>query len=80
MKSGNESKSAENVARMVFSFVSSAKAFTEGMDESDEVKLLRLRTRRNEIVIVPGTHISSSEDSYCAEQLGRSKVSPCGNT
>lgn len=45
---------AEEVARMVFAFVAGAKAFTEGMDKSDEVKLLRLRTRKNEIVIVPG--------------------------
>lgn len=39
---------------MVFTFVAGAKAFTEGMDKSDEVRLLRLRTRKNEIVIVPG--------------------------
>ena len=45
---------AEEVARMVFAFVAGAKAFTEGMDKSDEVRLLRLRTRKNEIVIVPG--------------------------
>jgi len=49
--SGN---SAQVVARMVFAFVAGAKLFTEGMDKSDEVKLLRLRTRKNEIVIVPG--------------------------
>ncbi|KAL2042704.1 hypothetical protein N7G274_004463 [Stereocaulon virgatum] len=46
-------RTAEEVARMVFAFVAGAKAFTEGMDKSDEVKLLRLRTRKNEIVIVP---------------------------
>ena len=39
---------------MVFSFVTAAKAFAEGMDTADEVKLLRMRTRKNEIVIVPG--------------------------
>ena len=50
-KKGN---STEDTARMVFAFVAGAKAFTEGMDKSDEVKLLRLRTRKNEIVIVPG--------------------------
>ncbi len=52
--------SAEDVARMVFAFVAGAKAFTEGMDKSDELKLLRLRTRKNEIVIVPGRQILSS--------------------
>lgn len=45
---------AEDIARKVFAFVEGAKSFTEGMDKSDEVKLLRLRTRKNEIVIVPG--------------------------
>lgn len=47
-----------DVARMVFEFVGGANAFTEGMDKSDEVKLLRLRTRKNEIVIVPGRKVS----------------------
>ena len=46
---------------MVFAFVAGAKAFTEGMDKSDEVKLLRLRTRRNEIVIVPGRILINKE-------------------
>ncbi|KAL8829662.1 MAG: hypothetical protein Q9191_001891 [Dirinaria sp. TL-2023a] len=46
-------KDAEKVARMVFSFMSSAQSFAEGMNASDEMRLLRLRTRRNEIVIVP---------------------------
>ncbi|KAM0800145.1 hypothetical protein BDR22DRAFT_821911 [Usnea florida] len=49
----NDRKSAEDIARIVFAFVAGANAFTEGMDESDEVRLLRLRTRKYEIVIVP---------------------------
>ena len=53
-------KNAEDVARMVFTFVAGAKAFTEGMDESDDIKLLRMRTRKNEIVIVPGEHCHSN--------------------
>ncbi len=52
----NKGKNAEEVARMVFSFVSGARDFAEGMDDGDEVKLLRLRTRKNEIVIVPGQY------------------------
>lgn len=52
-----QSNTAEAVAKMVFSFVTSAKAFAEGMDKADEVKLLRMRTRQNEIVIVPGVYI-----------------------
>ncbi|KAL6721895.1 hypothetical protein ACLMJK_001000 [Lecanora helva] len=46
--------SAQKVARMVHNFVASANSFTEGMNRSDDVRLLRLRTRKNEIVIVPG--------------------------
>lgn len=54
----NKGRNAEEVARMVFSFVSGTREFTEGMDDEDEVKLLRLRTRKNEIVIVPGQFLS----------------------
>jgi dynein light chain roadblock-type len=46
--------SAEDVARMVWSFVNSAGSLVEGLDHDDEVKLLRLRTKKNELVIVPG--------------------------
>ena len=49
---------------MVFAFVAGAKAFTEGMDKSDEVRLLRLRTRRNEIVIVPGKVLVHTEAGH----------------
>lgn len=51
---GNKVKRAEDVARMIFSFVSETGEFVEGMDEGDGLKLLRVRTRKNEIVIVPG--------------------------
>ena len=51
--------SAEAIARMVFAFVAAANGFTEGIDRSDEVKLLRLRTRKNEIVILPGMSVTS---------------------
>lgn len=47
-------KRAEHVAKMVFSFVSNTGGFVQGMDEGDELKLLRIRTRKSEIVIVPG--------------------------
>lgn len=47
-------KRAEDVAKMVFSFVSGAGGFVQGMDKGDELKLLRIRTRKSEIVIVPG--------------------------
>lgn len=48
-------QSAEDVARLVWNFVSAAGTMVEGMDGKDgEVKLLRVRTRKNELVIVPG--------------------------
>lgn len=47
-------KSAEEVAKMVFAFVSAAGVLVETMDKEDEPKLLRLRTRKSEIVIVLG--------------------------
>lgn len=57
--------SAEDIARMAFTFAAEAKAFTEGMDGSDEVKLLRLRTRKNEIVIVPGMSFTAFLRASC---------------
>ena len=47
-------RKADEVAKLVFSFVMGATGLTEGMNDGDEVKLLRLRTRKNDIVIVPG--------------------------
>ncbi|KAF2116517.1 hypothetical protein BDV96DRAFT_644951 [Lophiotrema nucula] len=45
--------SAEDVASAVWSFLSSAGKLVDGLDKEDEVKLLRLRTKKNELVIVP---------------------------
>jgi dynein light chain roadblock-type len=39
---------------MVWSFTSAAGSLVEGLDKEDEVRLLRLRTKKNELVIVPG--------------------------
>lgn len=49
-------QSAEDVAQMVWSFMGAAGSLVEGMDAEDEVKLLRLRTKKNELVIVPGRY------------------------
>ncbi|KAF2092492.1 hypothetical protein NA57DRAFT_50141 [Rhizodiscina lignyota] len=47
-------QSAEDVARLVWTFVTAAGTMVEGLDGKDgEVKLLRVRTRKNELVIVP---------------------------
>ena len=45
---------ADSMARMVYAFVAAAGVFAEGMHASEELKLLRMRTRKNEVVIVPG--------------------------
>lgn len=46
--------SAEDVASKVWSFLAAAGSLVEGLYEEDEVKLLRLRTKKNELVIIPG--------------------------
>ncbi|KAF2177178.1 hypothetical protein K469DRAFT_732998 [Zopfia rhizophila CBS 207.26] len=45
--------SAEDVASIVWSFVGAAGILVDGLDKEDEVKLLRLRTKKNELVIIP---------------------------
>ena len=60
-----EGNGAEEIARMAFAFAAEASTFTESMDKSDEVKLLRLRTRKNEIVIVPGTSLTAFIEASC---------------
>ncbi|KAL8696836.1 MAG: hypothetical protein Q9201_007451 [Fulgogasparrea decipioides] len=53
----DKTRSAEHVARMVFKFVAAANEFAEGMDQGDDTKLLRMRTRKLEIVVVPGQYM-----------------------
>lgn len=65
-KETSKEKRAEDVAKMVFSFVSSAGTLVEGMDEGDEVRLLRIRTRKSEIVIFPGQYL---QDHYAHQPL-----------
>jgi dynein light chain roadblock-type len=47
-------KTAESVARLVFTFVSAAGEFSSGLEQGNDVQLLRVRTKKSEIVIVPG--------------------------
>ncbi|SMY24176.1 unnamed protein product [Zymoseptoria tritici ST99CH_1A5] len=47
-------RNAEDVARLVWRFVQSAGTMIEELNgDSDEAKLLRIRTKTNELVIVP---------------------------
>lgn len=48
-------QSAEHVASLVWNFLKAAGGLVKDLDGQDEVKLLRLRTKNNELVIVPGT-------------------------
>ena len=57
--SQSKSLTAEDVAKRVFTFVNNAKAFASAMEGGDDVKLLRMRSKKNEIVIVPGEYLYS---------------------
>lgn len=47
-------RNAEEVAGLVYNFVKSAGSMIEALNgENDEAKLLRVRTKKNELVIVP---------------------------
>ena len=46
-------QSAEDVARLVLKFVEAAGSMVDSLDNEDELRLLRLRTKKNELVIVP---------------------------
>jgi dynein light chain roadblock-type len=48
-------RKAEEVAALVYTFVKSAGSMVEELNgEHDEAKLLRIRTKKNEVVVVPG--------------------------
>ncbi|KAK4991361.1 hypothetical protein LTR66_006572 [Elasticomyces elasticus] len=46
-------RSAEEVAQLIWSFMSAAGTLVSGLQDDEELKLLRLRTKKNELVIVP---------------------------
>jgi dynein light chain roadblock-type len=45
---------AEHVASLVWNFLKAADSLVDELGTEDGVKLLRLRTKKNELVIVPG--------------------------
>ena len=63
-KKDNGIHSAEDVASKVWAFLTAAGSLVEGLYEEDEVKLLRLRTKKNELVIIPGELTRSVLPSY----------------
>jgi dynein light chain roadblock-type len=52
---------------MVWSFLGAAGNLVDELDKEDEVRLLRLRTKKNELVIVPGTHHSLDSLSFITD-------------
>lgn len=65
-------KRAEDVAKMVFSYFTGARGLVQDIDEEDELKLLRIRTRKSEIIIVPGQYfrLVSTLYTWCFGYLG----------
>ncbi|KAI3396332.1 hypothetical protein diail_12298 [Diaporthe ilicicola] len=49
----SETQGAEELASMVWAFVNTAGGLVHGLDTEDELKLLRVRTKKQELVIVP---------------------------
>ena len=69
----------EKLAKSVFTFVSAAEELARSMGREDDVRLLRMRTKNNELVIVPGIPILYPylHNMYTALQLTyRSKFHP----
>ncbi|KAL1875129.1 hypothetical protein VTK73DRAFT_10266 [Phialemonium thermophilum] len=52
---GDERQGAEELAALVWNFVRAAGGLVQDLDADDELKLLRLRTKKQELVIVPHT-------------------------
>ncbi|KAI2604797.1 uncharacterized protein GGS25DRAFT_524288 [Hypoxylon fragiforme] len=53
MNTNNETQAAQELASMIWSFLSTAGSLVDEIDSEDELKLLRLRTKKQEFVIVP---------------------------
>lgn len=50
---GDTNSGAEQLAAMVWGFIGAAGTLVEDLDTEDELRLLRLRTKKQELVIVP---------------------------
>ncbi|KAK6189447.1 rRNA processing protein [Pestalotiopsis sp. IQ-011] len=50
-----ETKAAQELGSMIWAFLSTAGSLVQEIDTEDELKLLRLRTKKQELVIVPET-------------------------
>lgn len=69
-------RNAEDVARLVWRFVQSAGTMIEELNgDSDEAKLLRIRTKKNELVIVPGMCGIAEQAGCCRANDGQMRSS-----
>lgn len=73
-------KSAEHIARIVVKVLSAGNELADGMEAGDDTKLLRIWTRKNEIVIFPGQcfwvllPFHHKDKTVCARKLLREKM------
>src|ERR1700753_1650048 len=49
----SNTKTGEDIARAVWKYVQATEGLVEDMDDEDELRLLRVRTKKNELVVVP---------------------------
>ena len=71
-------RKAEDIARLVWNFVQGAGTMIEELNGgSDEMKLLRIRSKRNELVIVPGRSFYDPLQGHIeADAIRRFQISP----
>lgn len=60
-----QARTAEDTARAVFKYISDTGAFLSSVQGSDDVQLLRLRTKQQEIVVVPGKAFCHANSHVC---------------
>jgi len=61
--------SAEDIARIVWNYVKATESMIKELNEDDDARLLRVRTKRNELVIVPGMAPSIGRAVQCVHKL-----------
>ena len=59
---------------MIFKFVTAANEFADEMEKGDHARLLRMRLRKHEIVIVPGQYGIHSLLKACVREALMAKL------
>lgn len=63
-------QSAEDVARLVLKFMAAASTMVDGLDHEDELRFLRLRTKKSELFIVPREYFSITSIMFAHNVIG----------